>query len=49
MHQQCTDYIEAAASRDVLRKMCSENMQQMYRRIPMPKCDFLKYSDYNRR
>ena len=22
--------------------MCSENMQQIYRRIPMPKCDFNK-------
>ena len=26
----------------VLRKMCSENMQQFYRRTPMPKCDFNK-------
>ena len=24
----------------VLRKRCSANMQQIYRRIPMPKCDF---------
>ena len=29
-------------SRGVLRKRCSENMQQMYRRTPMPKCDFNK-------
>ena len=29
-------------SRGVLRKMCSENMQQIYRRTPMPKCDFSK-------
>ena len=29
-------------SRDVLRKKCYENMQQIYRRIPMPKCDLLK-------
>ena len=28
--------------RGVLRKRCSENMQQMYRRTPMPKCDFNK-------
>ena len=28
--------------RGVPRKMCSENMQQNYRRIPMPKCDFNK-------
>ena len=27
-------------SRGVLRKRCSENMQQIYRRTPMPKCDF---------
>ena len=26
--------------RGVLRKRCSENMQQMYRKKPMPKCDF---------
>ena len=26
----------------VLRKMCFENMQQFYRRTPMPKCDFNK-------
>ena len=28
------------ASRGALGKMCSENMQQIYRRISMPKCDF---------
>ena len=26
----------------VLSKRCSENMQQLYRRTPMPKCDFNK-------
>ena len=26
----------------VLGKRCSENMQQIYRRTPMPKCDFNK-------
>ena len=26
----------------VLKKRCSENMQQIYRRAPMPKCDFNK-------
>ena len=32
-----------AVARDVLRKRCSENMQQIYRRTtPMPKCDFNK-------
>ena len=29
-------------SRGVLRKRCSENIQQIYRRTPMPKCDFNK-------
>ena len=28
--------------RGVLRKRCSENMQQNYRRTPTPKCDFNK-------
>ena len=27
-------------SRGVLRKRCFQNMQQIYRRTPMPKCDF---------
>ena len=26
----------------VLKKRCSENMQLIYRRTPMPKCDFNK-------
>ena len=26
----------------VHRKRCSENMQEIYRRTPMPKCDFNK-------
>ena len=29
-------------SRGILRKKCSENIQQIYRRTPMPKCDFNK-------
>ena len=28
--------------RDAPRKKCSENMQQIYRRTPIPKCDFSK-------
>ena len=28
-------------SRGVLKKRCSENMQQIYRRTPMPKCNLL--------
>ena len=30
-------------SRGVLRKRFSENIQQIYRGTPMPKCDFNKY------
>ena len=30
------------SSRVVLRKRCSENMQQIYRRTPMSKCEFNK-------
>ena len=32
--------IQRQPSRGVLKKRCSENMQQIYRRTPMPKCDF---------
>ena len=28
--------------RGVLRRRCSKNMQQIYRRTPMPECDFNK-------
>ena len=28
----------------VSRKRCSENMQQIYRRTPMPKCDFNNFA-----
>ena len=31
-----------ADTRGVLSKGCSENMQQIYRRARMPKCDFNK-------
>ena len=30
------------SSRGVLRKRCSEYMQQIYKRAPVPKCDFNK-------
>ena len=30
-------------SKGVLRKRCPENKQQIYRRTPMPKCDFNKF------
>ena len=32
--------LQQQLSRGVLRKKCSENMQQIYRRILIPKCDF---------
>ena len=34
--------VQKQPSRGVLIKRCSENMQQSYRRTPMPKCDFNK-------
>ena len=34
------DDLNKQPSRSVLRKRCSENMQQIYRRTPMSKCDF---------
>ena len=34
--------IQKQPSKGVLKKRCSENMQQIYRRTPMPKCDFNK-------
>ena len=35
-------YIQKQPPRRVLKKRCSQNMQQIYRRTPMPKCDFNK-------
>ena len=32
--------------RGVPGKRCSENMQQIYRRTPMPKCDFNKVAKH---
>ena len=34
--------IQKQSSKGVLRKRCSENMRQIYRRTPMLKCDFNK-------
>ena len=34
--------IQKQTSRGVRKKRCSENMQQIYKRTPMPKCDFNK-------
>ena len=36
------EFIQKEPSRGVPTKSCSENMQQIYRRTPMPKCDFNK-------
>ena len=33
-------------SKGILRKRCSENIQKIYRRTPMPKCDFNKVVYY---
>ena len=35
-------YFQKQPFKGDLRKKCSENMQQIYRRTPMPKCDFIK-------
>ena len=34
--------LQKQPSRGALIKRCSENMQKIYRRTPMPKCDFNK-------
>ena len=34
--------LQKQLSRSVPRKRCSENMQEIYRRTLMPKCDFQK-------
>ena len=34
--------IQKQPPRGVLEQRCSKNMQQIYRRTPMPKCDFNK-------
>ena len=39
--------IQKKSPRGVLRKRCSENMQQIYKRAPMPKSDFNKSSPVN--
>ena len=35
-------HLQKQPSRRVVRKWCSENMQQIYRRTLIPKCDFNK-------
>ena len=38
--------IQKQPPRGVPRKRCSKNIQQMYRRTPMPKCDFNKVAKH---
>ena len=42
VHQMSLGYLQKQPPRGVPRKRCSENMQQIYRGTPMPKCDFNK-------
>ena len=44
----CSFNFQKHLSRGVLRKSYSENMQQIYGRAPMPKCDFNKVAFWNR-
>ena len=37
--------IQKQPPRGVLKKRCSENVQQIYRRVPMSKCDFNKFAN----
>ena len=37
-----SNHSEVFLGKGVLRKRCSQNMQQIYSRTPMPKCDFSK-------
>ena len=36
------EYANPSKFRGVFRKRCSENIQQIYRKTPMSKCDFNK-------
>ena len=40
--ERVKDQHQKQPPRGVPRKMCSENMQQIYKRTPMAKCDFNK-------
>ena len=39
---EVTNILQKQPSRGVFKKSYSENMQQIFRRTPMPKCDFNK-------
>ena len=38
--QKLREYLQKQPPRGVFSKRCSENMQQIYGRTTMPKCDF---------
>ena len=38
-------FFQKQRSRGVLRKRCSENMQQIYKRTPVPKCNFSSFPE----
>ena len=44
-HNSIDKWREKQPSRGVLSKRCSKNMQQIYRRTHMPKCDFNKITN----
>ena len=37
-----SNYLQKQSSTGVLKRGCSKNMQQIYRRTPLPKCDLNK-------
>ena len=39
-------YIHKQPPKGVLKRMCSKNMQQIYRRPLMPNCDFNKVAKH---
>ena len=39
---RCDHQNQKQTSRGAFKKRCSENIQQIYKRTPMPKCDFNK-------
>ena len=41
------ELMQKQPSRGILRKRCSENMQQIYKRTPMLKCDFNKVARFS--
>ena len=45
MLRKCINNYQMQPSRDVLKKRCSENMQQIYRGAPMRKCDLTATSE----